>query len=425
MTNFLSTSGAQFQDWSAAYRLFSESRLEVTQIFSRLRSACLRLLPETSPLCISVDDSLLPKTGAKIPGTAWRRDPQGPPFQTNLIRAQRVLQFSAMLPLADSAAVRGIPINFLHAPTAPKLKKTASDQEKKEHKKLSEKLNLSVQALDQLEHMRKDFAARRPILLSDARFTTRRFLRGLSEHEALIGRIRKDAKLFFLPQQQPHRGRRRLYGEPCPTPDQIRKDDSVPWQQVSIHAAGADHACKIKVVDRVIWQPAGAQRPLRLIIIAPLAYRPCPGARLLYRDPAFLICTDRDVDVQKAVQYYFWRWDIEVNFREEKSLLGVGHPQVRNPHSCQDVPAFQVAIYAMLLLAAARSRHLHTLPRPKWQARIVAERISTSRLIRNLRFEVWGRGLGLNHFSDFCSASPSTQNPEKLLAALPSAVLYA
>jgi hypothetical protein len=425
VTNLLSTAGAQFQDWSAAYRLFSQSRLDVTQMFSGLRSAYLRLLPDTAPLCLAVDDSLLPKTGIKIPGTAWRRDPQGPPFQTNLIRAQRVLQFSALLPLSNSTAVRGIPVDFLHAPTVPKLKKNASEQQKQEHQKLSQQLNLSTQALNQLEHMRPDFGSRRPILLSDARFTTKPFLRGLSEKETLIGRIRKDAKLFYLPHQQPGRGRRRLYGDLCPTPEQIRQDNSVPWQQVSIHAAGADHDCKIKVVDRVIWKPAGAKRPVRLIIIAPLAYRPRQGARLLYRDPAFLICTDLDLNVQKVVQYYFWRWDIEVNFREQKSLLGVGHPQVRNPHSCQEAPAFQVAVYAMLLLAAARCQHVDTLPRPKWQARSVAERVSTARLIRNLRFEVWGRGLGLNDFPNFCPPSPASENPEKFLADLPSAVLYA
>ena len=425
VTNLLSTSGTQFQDWSAAYRLFSESRIDRGQMFSGLRSAYLRLLPPTAPLCIAVDDSLLPKTGSKIPGVAWRRDPQGPPFQTNLIRAQRVLQFSALLPVQNSAAVRGIPVNYLHAPSAPKLKNNASDQQKKEHSKLADELNLSAQALHQLQHMRGDFGSRRPILLSDARFTTRRFLRGLSDQDVLIGRIRKDAKLFYPPQQQPARGRRRLYGEPCPTPEQIRQDDSMAWQHVSIHAAGADHDCKIKVVNRVLWQPAGAQRAVRLIIIAPLAYRPRSGGRLLYRNPAFLICTDPNLDVQKVVQYYFWRWDIEVNFREEKSLLGVGHPQVRNPHSCHTTPAFQVAVYAMLLLAAARCHHVDVLPRPKWQAHVASERTSTQRLLRNLRFEVWGRGLGLNHFPGFCSPSPGSQNPEKLLAALPSAILYA
>ena len=322
------------------------------------------LLACSRPETCSVPEHLLPKTGTKTPGVAWRRDPQGPPFQTNLIRAQRVLQFSAMLPIPDSSAIRGVPINYLHTPTPPKLKKDASDEQKKQHKELSDKLNLSKQALQQMETMRAEFGSRQLILLSDARFTTKTFITGLSAKDILIGRIRKDAKLFYPPTQQPARGRRRGYGERCPTPEQIRQDDSVPWQSVSIRAAGADHQCKIKVVDRVLWEPAGSQRLLRLIILAPLAYRPRKGARLLYRDPAFLICTDLAVEVQMVVQYYFWRWDIEVNFREEKSLLGVGHPQVRNPQSCDAATSFQVAAYSMLLLSAVRSRYAETLPRP-------------------------------------------------------------
>jgi hypothetical protein len=29
------------------------------------------------------------------------------------------------------------------------------------------------------------------------------------------------------------------------------------------------------------------------------------------------------------LQYYLWRWGIEVNFREEKALIGIGEVQVR------------------------------------------------------------------------------------------------
>jgi len=425
VTGLLSTSGSQFQDWTAAYRLFSRDRIEVPNLFAGIRSAYLQALPPTAPLCISIDDSLLPKTGPKIPGVGWQRDPQGPPFQTNLIRAQRVLQFSALLPLQDSSAVRGIPIDFLHAPTPPKLPKTASDQQKQEHKKLSDSLKLSQRALDQLQSMRSQWGARRPIVLSDARFTTQRFLQGLPADITLIGRIRKDAKLFHPPTEQPARGRRRSYGPVRPTPDQIRQDETTPWQEIRIHAAGADHLCRVKVVDDVLWTPAGADRRLRLVIIAPLAYRPRKGARLLYRDPAFLICTDPELPVEQIVQYYFWRWDIEVNFREEKSLLGVGQAQVRNPQSCDSLPAFQVVAYSMLLLAAATTGYVDQLPPAKWRARQKPERISAQRLIQNLRFEVWGRGLGVSNFSGFSSASEAGQNPEKFIQALPSALFYA
>jgi hypothetical protein len=277
VTGLLSTSGSQFQDWTAAYRLFSQQRVDTASLFAGLRSACLEQIPDSAPLCIAVDDSLLPKTGAKIPGVAWRRDPQGPPFQTNLLRAQRVLQFSALLPEKASAAVRGVPIDFLHAPTPPKLPKTASAQDKKEHQELAAKLNLSTRALEQLKRRRPQLGTRRPILLSDARFTTQRFLQGLPADVILIGRVRKDAKLFYPPTAQPARGRRRCYGTVCPTPEQIRQEESVPWQHIRIHAAGTDHDCRIKVVDCVLWVPAGPQRLWRLIVIAPLAYRPRKG----------------------------------------------------------------------------------------------------------------------------------------------------
>jgi len=46
---------------------------------------------------------------------------------------------------------------------------------------------------------------------------------------------------------------------------------------------------------------------------------------------------------------------IEVNFREEKTMLGCGQAQVRNPESAERVPAFIAAIYAMLHLAAYQS----------------------------------------------------------------------
>lgn len=425
MTGLLTTSAAQFQDWTASYRLFSKLRLDPSQLFAGIRSACLEQLPVSDPVLISIDDSLLPKTGPKMPGVAWRRDPQGPPFQTNLIRAQRVLQFSALLPVPDSATVRGIPIDFLHTPTPPKFPRNAAPSQKAEHKKLSQQYKLSTRALQQWEQMRSQFAGRRVLFLSDARFTTKAFLAGLPQDVTLIGRIRKDAKLFYRPLQQPTRGRRRCYGTPTPTPEQVRQDEQTPWQQVRIHAAGAHHDCRIKLLDAVLWPPAGAHRILRVVIIAPLAYRPRQGARVRYRDPAFLICTDPTLAPEKIVQSYFWRWDIEVNFRDEKTLLGVGQAQVRQENSCQAVPAFQVAAYALLLLAAAHSHHVDVLPSPKWRNRRTPQRISTQRLIQNLRFEVWGRGLGVANFSHFSPSPSSTQNPEKLLQALPSALIYA
>jgi hypothetical protein len=63
---------------------------------------------------------------------------------------------------------------------------------------------------------------------------------------------------------------------------------------------------------------------MQLLIIKPLGYRLTLGGRLLYRQPAYLLCTDPQMALQEFLQLFLWRWDIEVNFRNEKTLLGVG-----------------------------------------------------------------------------------------------------
>ena len=74
------------------------------------------------------------------------------------------------------------------------------------------------------------------------------------------------------------------------------------------------------------WAPNAsmANKPRRLVVIAPVAYRPRKGSKLLYRQPAYLIRTDPDLSLERLVQYYLWRWDIEVNHRDEKQIIGVG-----------------------------------------------------------------------------------------------------
>jgi len=167
---------------------------------------------------------------------------------------------------------------------------------------------------------------------------------------------------------------------------------------------------------------------LQLIVIAPLAYRLRQGSKLLYRQPAFLICTDENLDPQVVIETYVARWEMEVNFREEKTLLGVGQAQVRAPRSVEAAPALSVAAYALLLLATQRAfadSPQPLLPRPKWIRPSPSTRISTQQALHQLRAEVWGRGLGLDNFSGFASCPPPATKPEKSSFPLASAVCYA
>lgn len=437
ITGMIGASGRQFVDWSGDYRLFCRSgRFNAGALFDVVRGALLAELDKEAPLVVAIDDSHLPKTGKKTFGVSWRRDSHKPRFMTGFTRAQRILQVSAAIPSARGpAGARMIPIDFLHAPSAVKPRKESAPSVWANYRKQKELTNISRTGAKSLFNLREKLDAegqkdRRIIVTADGQFTNGTVLKQLPERTTLIGRVRKDTRLHFLPYAKVGgRGRAPSYGELAPTPEAVLRDSSIPWEHHTVWAAGKTHEFRVKTISPLRWRSAGETLDLRLVVIAPLAYRPKKGFRLLYREPAYLIATDPSLPVADIVQSYVWRWDIEVNFRDEKHLLGAGQAQVRNASSVESVPQLIVAAYAMLLLAAHRVFGAcgvpELLPPPKWRCGHAQRRASTQGLVNHLRAELWGQALGVHNFSGFASGATGHTKPEKSLPHLASAVLYA
>jgi len=435
VTGLLTTSGSQFQDWTAAYRLFSAQRLPLAEMFAVVRRAAAAQLPAGAPFRAVMDDTLLRRSGLHTPGVAWRRDPLGPRFQTNFVRAQRFLQISAALPMPKEAG-RLAPIVFLHAPTPSKPNRKATDAGRAQYRSDAHAARLSLRGAQQIRQLRESLdqdpgGEQRTLLLAfDGGYTNSTVLKQIPPRTVCIGRIRKDAKLYLPPEPAARkaRGRRLRYGSAAPTPDELRTDESHAWQTMRFAHSGIDHALRYKQLSNLMWRAAGVEQLLQIIVIAPLAYRLRKGSRLLYRDPAFLICTDPAMDPREIIEAYFERWDIEVNFRDEKTLLGAGQAQVRASASVESAPALTVAAYGMLLAAGQRAfgdSNEGMLPQPKWAASSKGPRTSTQQLLHQLRAEVWGRGLGIDHFSGFASNVTANAKPQKSTFPLASAVCYA
>ena len=126
------------------------------------------------------------------------------------------------------------------------------------------------------------------------------------------------------------------------------------------------------------------------------------------------------------MQFYLWRWEIEVNFKEEKSLLGCGHAQVRNPKSAVSVPAFITALYALLHIASYTSLktcNQQILPRPKWYQKQKDKRYTSGDLINNLRAQLWAKAIGFD-FSSFVNMEIKTQRLKNKVNPSTSAMFY-
>jgi hypothetical protein len=459
-SNAICATGRQFLDWSADYRLFSRSPWDPHALFDPIFDHLAELLPSPqAPVVAALDDTLCPKTGRHIPGATFARDPLSPPFHLNLCRGLRFVQASVLVRATQLLGpARALPVRFEPAPPAVKpknqncahpqtrknqrnqkknQKKTAAQRSKKtatpltpeaQEYRLQKKLRALtqvgvrvVQSLRQALDARPDTRQRQLLVSGDGSYTNRTVLRQLPERTTFIGRIRKDAKLSqALPLATATRsaGRPRRYGAVAPTPEQVLHDDAVGVVKIRCFAAGEVRQIPVKILRNVYWRKAGPDLRLLLVVIKPLGYRLRKGSKLLYRQPAFLICTDPELDLRTLLQAYVDRWEIECNHRDEKSLIGVAQGQVWSPKAVARLPQFQVAIYSLLMLASILAygfqRTAAYLPLPLWRRKSI--RPSILDLLNLLRDQIFARLLQDNptpSIGDFTALAPVDANAAK------------
>jgi hypothetical protein len=377
-------------DWSANYRLFSKTEWRQEELFSPILADSVG--SGTGPIYGAMDDTLIRKTGRKIPGTAYARDPLSPPFRANLVLGQRFLQTAVMARAGEDRPWRAIPVGFLHAPPL-KAAPRATPEEKRAVKEARKKHNMSIVGCDELTRLRARIDClsggfgRQLIMTADGSFANRCFLRGLPERTTAVVRIRRDASLRMR-LSEPERTGNRKYGKSLPTPEQMLTDDEIPVQAAGIKIGERTHIIKYKVIHDVCWPKTTADRPVTVVLIKPLGYRLQKTGKLLYKQPAYLLVAGAAADLQHILQAYLLRWQIEVSFRDEKTILGAGKAQVWSARSVERAPAFLVACYAALLLASISAlddkRNEQFEPLAPWRQNSVT-RPSARDLVRLLR----------------------------------------
>ena len=223
-------------------------------------------------------------------------------------------------------------------------------------------------------------------MVGDGSFANRTMFKADLDRTDLLARCRKDARLCF---RAPEGGRRK-YAEQLFTPDQVRTRED-PWTRAQVYLGGKRRRVRYKEVKDVLWKRGAGTKRLRLIVIAPVPYKLSKNSHLNYRDPAYFLTTDLRSSIKLLVQACFDRWQIEVNHRDEKDILGVGQAQVRSAQSIPRHPALAVASYSMLLLAALKSfgpgRTGDYLDQPKWRQN-GSKRASFLDIVTKLRSEI-------------------------------------
>lgn len=397
-------------DYCAEYKLHSRAPVTTQDMFTPMLAAALTHCPGRL-LALAADDTRLRKTGKRIAGAHYGRDALSPPFHVNLVRGLRMLHACILVPLhaTDGISARAIPVWFEQVTPVRKPGKSATDEERSVYGKAIKEQNLPTSTVSMMTQMRVrvDEAGgvdKQIVFGVDASMTNRTTFRADLERTHLIGRVRKDAVLC----RKAEAGTRRVYAPETFTPDGVRVDESIAWHKARIFHGGKWREVEYKEVGPVLWRGGSGRRPVRLLVVKPVPYRLTKNGRLFYRQPAFLLTTSLDEKADDLLQIYFDRWQIEVAHREIKDTFGVGEAQVRNATAVARQPAFAVATYAALHVAALGvfgARRPDDLgPLPKWQRE--KARPSCQELIRYFRAEVLAKpdlllpfGLRITHQS--------------------------
>ena len=403
ITRAIALAGNTQKDWSADYKVFSRSPWSPRALFHPLLEQAITQ-HDLERIVLTTDDTRFWRTGRHVPQTQWHRDPLGPPFQTNLRWGHRFLQASVVLPLYQqdgASSARALPVRFELAPVIKKPGRKASPADWKEYRRLKKEKNLSAQFVALTQEVRQHLnqtghRAQRLFQTGDGSFCNRTVFKPdwSAQNVSLIARCRKDIVLC----RRAPAASRRFYGKTKFTPEQVRRRPSRGrWQKAQVFHGGAYREVRFKELNHVYWQGGARQRLLRLLVVAPVGYRTSKNGRQYYRQPASLLSTDLTTSAAVLLQAYFDHWGVEVNHRDEKTILGVGQAQVWNKHSVSKVPALIVAMYSWLQLAALKcygpTRTEVYEPLPKW--RRGAKRPSCQDLVTLLRKQLAERAAPL------------------------------
>lgn len=394
LTNSITYRGQEQKDWSADYKAFNRSEWTTRDLFKAVLRAGISLVPSTSPVVVALDDTSLPKVGQKIPQARWCHDPLAPKFLDMQIRwGIRMLHAALLIPDYVNHRPLAISTGFEPVPAAPKenvwgpltlIDHAAREAGKKE-------ASLTSRTVDLIHVLRKTLndsgqSSRKLLLVVDGSFTNGTVVRGLPHHTDLIGRTRKNAKLYAPLEAKQGK---RVYGNPLPFPDDMRVDTAIPLRSAELHYGGALRIINFKEVPKVYWKDGTKSKLMRLLIVMPVPHTVVGRKKRGYNKPGYLLTTDLDSPPEELIQAYLDRWQIEVLHRDLKTGLGVGQVQAFSESANEKVHGAQVAGYAMLSIAAlqtlggARNEALPELP--AWRKRKPPMRLSQHDLITLLR----------------------------------------
>jgi len=398
VTDLLRALGCTQEDWSAWYRVFQEpGRFVEEEAGAILLRETLVEVGVEDLYTVAIDSTSVARDSQKMEGTSWLKCPRNPAWMISIHRAQRFLNGSWLTPLVNGFS-RAIPLRFLPAFTEKAVTKAHEPQKEQ------------VVGVEFVQWVRRqlDAAGRRVqiiLCLADGSYDKVDFWLGLPGEVVALVRTAKNRALCFFPTAYAGKGRRRVYGDPAPAP-QDYLHHQVGWKSVRLTVRGHSRRMVYRVEGPFLRRTM-AGVPLMLLCVRGQSWT--RAQRSKRRQPCFYLVNARLKDgqwqlplpVETLLAWAWQRWELEVVHREVKSRFGLGDKQCFHPLAAVTSVQWSAWVYALLMLVGYRTYALAPVSRlTAWQRH--PRRYSLTTLLDQSRLELSTDPL----FSPLLSSSP-------------------
>lgn len=285
-----------------------------------------------STVVLSIDDTLIPRTGLKIFGTGMHRDP------LLSSRGHVVTRWGhCWVVVCVVLESRHFPAQHFSLPVLCRLywNKTSAQKWNRAYRKKSQ---LMLEMLRMLEQHGSG-TGKSLHVLGDSAFTAPDLLRQMPRSIQVTGRVGANVRLHApVPPRLPGQtGRPRVRGERLPTPHEMLKCKGLKRLTLKLFAGRAYHIRMATQVCRFFKAP---ERDVLVIAVEHL--RGGRGTEAFYT-------TDLGADAETVLRRYSWRWSIEVTFHDAKQHLGIEEPQNRTRPAAQRTAPTALLLYSLIV----------------------------------------------------------------------------
>jgi hypothetical protein len=375
---------------AAFHRLFSAARWSVDAV----GLAIFDLVTAAMPIVfLTIDDTLIPRTGLKIFGTGMHRDP------LLSSRGHVVTRWGhCWVVLCVVRESRHFPGHHFSLPVLCRLylNKTSAQKWNRAYRKKSQLM------LEMLQVLNRHCSGTGKILhlLGDSAFTAPDLLQQMPAGLQVTGRVVSNVRLHEppAPRRPGQNGRPRLRGERLPTPQEMLQQKGLGRLTLKLFAGRAYH---LRVATQVCQFYKAPGRDVLVIAVEHL--RGGRGTEVFYT-------TDLSADVETVLRRYSWRWSIELTFHDTKQHLGIEEPQNRTRPAAQRTAPMALLLYSLIVWWHEQVREQPAPALLSWRGK---SRPSFADMLSALRAE------GLQNISsDGFSTPPLPPNIQKLIQHL-------